>query len=63
LLLSIENITFEYNRHCSAMNLFVTGITRRTPLMEQQLIVRSQHMSSYPVFSGVRVAQSFSSVL
>jgi hypothetical protein len=32
---------------------FITKATRRVPLMEQELLTLSEHMSSSPVFSGV----------
>jgi len=32
---------------------FVTRITRRVPLVGQELLIRSEHMSSPPVFGGV----------
>ena len=37
---------------------FVTRITRRVPLVEQELHTRPEHLSSPPVFSGVRVTRS-----
>ena len=37
---------------------FVTRLTRRVSLVEQELLTLSQHMSSPPVFSGVRVTRS-----
>jgi len=40
------------------MTGFVTGVTRRVPLVEQELLTRSDHPSSPLVFSVVRVAQS-----
>ena len=35
-----------------------TVATRRVPLLEQELLTLTGHLSSLPVFSGVRVAQS-----
>ena len=35
-----------------------TLATRRVPLLEQELLTFTGHLSSLPVFSGVRVAQS-----
>jgi len=35
-----------------------TVLTRRVPLVEQELLTLQDHLSSSPVFSGVRVTQS-----
>jgi ABC-type maltose transport system permease subunit len=35
-----------------------TWITRRVPLVEQELLTLPEHLSSYPGFSGVRVTWS-----
>ena len=37
---------------------FVTRITRRVPLVGQELLTLLEHLSSPPVFSGVRVTRS-----
>ena len=37
---------------------FVTILTRRMPLVEQELLILPEHMSSPPVFGGVRVTRS-----
>jgi hypothetical protein len=37
---------------------FVTRLTRRVPLMEQELLTLPEHRSSPPVFSGVLVTRS-----
>jgi branched-subunit amino acid transport protein len=37
---------------------FVTRLTRRVPLVEQELLTLPEHLSSLPVFSGVRVIRS-----
>ena len=37
---------------------FVARLTRRVPLVEQGLLTLPEHMSSPPVFSGVRVTPS-----
>jgi len=37
---------------------FITRWTRRVPLVEQELLTLPEHMSSLPVFSGVRVIWS-----
>jgi len=36
----------------------VTRLTRRVSLVEQELLTHPEHMSSLPVFSGVRVTRS-----
>ena len=38
--------------------LLVTRVTRRVPLLEQELLPHPNHLRSPPVFSGVRVARS-----
>ena len=37
---------------------FVTRVTQRVSLLEQELLTLPEHLSSLPLFSGVRVAQS-----
>jgi hypothetical protein len=37
---------------------FVTRLTGQVPLVEQELLILSKHLSSPPVFSGVRVTRS-----
>jgi hypothetical protein len=37
---------------------FVTRLTRRVPLVEQELLTLLEHLSSPPVFGGVRVSRS-----
>ena len=37
---------------------FVTRLTRRVPLVEQELLTLPEHLSSSPIFSGVRVTRS-----
>jgi hypothetical protein len=36
---------------------FVTRLTRRVPLVEQELLTLPEHLSSPPVFSGVRITR------
>jgi len=36
----------------------VTRVARRVPLVEQELLIRPEHLSSTPVFSEVHVARS-----
>jgi hypothetical protein len=38
--------------------VFITGAKQRVPLVEQELFTLSEHLSSPPDVSGVRVAQS-----
>ena len=38
--------------------VFITRLTRRVPLVEQELLTLPEHLSSPPVFSGVRVTRS-----
>ena len=44
--------------HSRLITGFLTRLTRRVPLVEQELLTLQEHMSSPPVFSGVRVTQS-----
>ena len=44
--------------HSRLITAFVTRLTRRVPLVEQELITLPEHLSSPPVFSGVRVTRS-----
>ena len=37
---------------------FVTRLTRRVPLVDQELLTLLEHLSSSPVFNGVRVTRS-----
>jgi hypothetical protein len=45
------------NRHGIFVSL-MTRVTQQAPLEEQTLITLSDHQSAFPVFRGVRVAQS-----
>jgi hypothetical protein len=40
------------------INGFTTRFTRRVPLVDQELPTIPEHLSSLPVFSGVRVTRS-----
>jgi hypothetical protein len=44
--------------HSRLITGFVTRLTRRVPLVEQELLTLPEHLSSPPVFSGVRVSRS-----
>jgi hypothetical protein len=44
--------------HSRLITGFVTRLTRRVPLVEQELLTLPQHLSSPPVFSGIRVTRS-----
>jgi hypothetical protein len=44
--------------HSRLITGFVTRLTRRVPLVEQELLTLPVHLSSPPVFSGVRVTRS-----
>jgi hypothetical protein len=44
--------------HSRLITGFATRLTRRVPLVEQELPTLSAHLSSPPVFSGVRVTRS-----
>ena len=44
--------------HSRLITRFVTRLTRRVPLVEQELLTFPEHLSSPPVFSGVRVTRS-----
>ena len=44
--------------HLLLITGFVTRLTRRVPLVEQELLTFLGHMSSLPVYSGIRVTRS-----
>jgi hypothetical protein len=44
--------------HDSFITGFVTRLTRRVPLLDQELLTLPEHLSSPPVCSGVRVTRS-----
>jgi hypothetical protein len=44
--------------HSQLITGFVTRLTRRVPLVEQERLTLPEHMSSPPVVSGVRVTRS-----
>ena len=37
---------------------YMIGLIRRVPLVEQEVLTHPEHMSSLPVFSGVRATRS-----
>jgi hypothetical protein len=45
-------------RHSWNITGFVTRLTRRMPLVEQELLTLPEHLRSPPVFSGVRITRS-----
>jgi hypothetical protein len=44
--------------HSRRITGFVSRLTQRVPLVEQELLTLPEHLSSPPVFSGVRVTRS-----
>ena len=44
--------------HSRLITGFVTRLTRRVPLVEQELPTLPEHLNSPPIFSGVRVTRS-----
>jgi hypothetical protein len=44
--------------HSRLITGFVTRLTRRVPLVEQELLTLPEHLSSPPIVSGVRVART-----
>jgi len=44
--------------HSCLITGFVTRLTRWLPLVEQELLTLPEHLSSPPIFSGVRVTRS-----
>jgi hypothetical protein len=52
---TLSNLTL---KHSVTYHRVVTRLTRRVPLVEQELPTRPEHPSSPPVFSGVRVTRS-----
>jgi hypothetical protein len=53
------NITFFKNIYLWLISWSVTRVTRRVPLVEQELPILPEHLSSLPIFSGVHVTWSF----
>ena len=43
----------------SSFTGFVTRLTRRVPLVEQELSTHPEHLSASPIFSGVCITRSF----
>jgi hypothetical protein len=57
----IEVITLKISRsfpHSRLITGFVTRLTRRVPLVEQELPILPEYLSSPPVLSGVRVTST-----
>ena len=50
--------TFRSFPHSWLITRFVARVTRQVPLVEQELLTPPEHLSSSPVFSGVRVTWS-----
>ena len=50
--------TFWYCHHSWLVTGFVTRVTREVALLEQELSILPEHMSSPPAFSGIRVSRS-----
>jgi hypothetical protein len=59
---SLQSIPYFYTSrsfpHSKLITGFVTRLTRRLPLVEQELLTLLEHLSSPPVFSGIRVTWS-----
>jgi hypothetical protein len=51
-------ITYQSFPHSWVIIGFVTRLTRRVPLVEQEVPTLLEHLNSLPVFSGVRVTRS-----
>jgi hypothetical protein len=52
-----EGMTTDLDLNCP-IQIQITRLTRRVPLVKQELLTLPENMSSPPVFSGVRVARS-----
>jgi hypothetical protein len=52
------NYTSRSFPHSRLITRFVTRLTRRVPLVEQELPTLPEHLSSPPVYNGVRVTRS-----
>ena len=50
--------TYRSFHHSRLITGFVTRLTGRVPLVEQELLTLPEHLSSHPVFSRVRVTRS-----
>jgi hypothetical protein len=61
-LADMEYLCHKWPRICSTHSWLITGfvtrLTRRVPHVEQELPTLPEHLSSPPVFSGVRVTRS-----
>jgi hypothetical protein len=53
----VVNTVRSFPRSC-LITVFVTRLTRRVPLVEQELLTIPDRLSSSPVFSGIRVTRS-----
>jgi hypothetical protein len=51
-------MTFRSFPHSWLITGFVTRVTRRVSLMEQELLTLPENLSSHPVFIGVRVTRT-----
>ena len=59
LCLPVSNLSLTLQRpHSWLITGFGTRLTRRVPLVEQELLTLREHLSSSPTFSGVRVTRS-----
>jgi len=54
---TVRRSTFVLN-HLLLITGFVTRLTRRVTLVEQELLTLPEHLSLSPVFNGVRVTRS-----
>ena len=50
-------VNMSHHLHSWLITGFVTRLTRRVPLVEQELLTLPEHLSSLPVFSGVHVTR------
>ena len=54
----VVNTSWSFPLYDLIITVFVARLTRRVSLVEQELLTRREHMSSPPVYDGVRVTQS-----
>ena len=52
-------VLYNFTNYTLLITGLVTRLIRRVPLVDQELLTLPEHLSSHPVFSGVRVTRSF----
>jgi hypothetical protein len=58
LLIEFNHVSIINRSLCELITEFVTRVTRRASLVEQEMCTLPEHLSSPAVFSGVRITRS-----